>query len=87
MSALGIHSLGIGSHHVTSDVAHDVQQTVVGIHGIGKVLRGIVVRVLVGIVQFLQFHYALHERTVLKFELDFVYIAIIVSHCYLLFCL
>ena len=88
MSTFGIHAFGIGSHHIAHDVTHDVQQTVVGIHSVGKVLWSIVVHVLVGKVQFFQFHYAMHERTILKFKLYFLYVAIKVCHnSYLLFSL
>ena len=79
MRSLSIDLLSIRSHHVGSDVTHNVERAVVVVHGILKVLRGIVVLVLIFETTFLELNDAFHEL-MLHVELNLGIVSIYISH-------
>ena len=86
--AFCIHVFCVGGYDVGCDVSHHVEYLVVAVHGIGVVLRSLVVCVLVLVAALFQFHDALHEWIVLQFELNLWNVCIKICHfAYLLFCL
>ena len=80
MRTFGIDSFGIGCNDVSADVARELADAIVGIEGILKVLGSIVVGILVGKVALLEFNDALHQRIILKLELQFGMISIEICH-------
>ena len=80
MRAFCIHILGIGCYHIGGNITHHIQDTVITIHSIRIVLGCFVILVFVLVGTLLEFHDALHQRTVLQLELNLFPICIIVGH-------
>ena len=79
MGTFGIDCLGIGRHNVFHYVGDDVQETVIAVHCVCVILRGVGITVLVGIVALLQLYNPRHQRTVLKFKFDLFAVHILLT--------
>ena len=86
MRTFNIYAFAVRLNHVGSNVACNLQHTVVVVYSVVVVNRRLVKLILVGITTFLQFNDAFHQRMG-KMELQFRIVSIIICHSYFEFCL
>ena len=67
------------SYHIGADIAHDIEDLVVGIHGILEVMGSVVEFAGIGIVAFLELDDAAHQR-MSQMELQVGIVCIEISH-------
>ena len=79
MWAFEIDAFGIVGDNCAGNVAHDVERTIIIVHGIFEIQRCRVVSFLFAKIAFLQFHNALHQG-VAQFKAKFWMISIMICH-------